>query len=111
MRHASATCQVHSHCELSKPATSVYIACKQLRHHQPVVCTRARSKDFHIRVVWHYFIRECSSSLNQAVRYNLLLLTISVLMTIQPGCKRSAKQVRSLAAADLYHSLHGVFTV
>ena len=34
-----------------KSATSVYIACKQLIHHQPVVHTLARSEDFPVRVV------------------------------------------------------------
>ena len=31
--------------------TSVYIAREQFIHHQPVVCTQARSKDFCTRVV------------------------------------------------------------
>ena len=51
MCHTSATCQVHSCCELIKLATSVYIVCGQLRHHQPLVHMLARSKDFPIDVV------------------------------------------------------------
>ena len=50
-RHASATCRVHSRCELIKPTTSVYIVCEQLIRHQPVVHMLACSEDFRIRVV------------------------------------------------------------
>ena len=46
MRYASATCQIHSHCQLIKPTTSVYIVHKKLIHHQLVVHMLARNKGF-----------------------------------------------------------------
>ena len=55
MQHTSATCRVHSCCELIKPATSVYIVCEQLICHQPVLCTLALSKDFPIHVAHALF--------------------------------------------------------
>ena len=43
--------RVHSRYELIKHATSVYIVREQLRRHQPLVHTLARSEYFPIRVV------------------------------------------------------------
>ena len=55
MHHMSATCQMHLHCELIKPAASVYIVHEHLIHHQPVVHVLACSEDFPIRVVLALF--------------------------------------------------------
>ena len=49
--HTYATYQVYSRYELIKTATSVYIVHKQLRHHQPLVYTPARSEYFPVRLV------------------------------------------------------------
>ena len=53
--HTCVTCRLHSHYELIKHTTSVYIVREQLRRHQPLVHMLACSEYFLICVVHMLF--------------------------------------------------------